>query len=323
MQHFRFSTDDLNSKEAIEYWAEVVLPQLQSKLWTAVQDGFSCTMAGRRRAEIAVGNVSVSSYSGRWRENARLIGSEDSVRILRVRAGVLNLRDNRENVWVVAAGETFICGPETVLDYEIICPPAERAFIGDMTLIPLKQLSSYSSVLRRDRSYKLDQGQLAALFNAYVDSMRCEKTSDTDLKRLVHNFTEFVALTAQKAEPSDELCPVIDAHYERAQKLIKERCIDPSFDSRAAADLLGMSERTLFKVFEVREPGFHQQLVEERLALAARRLRAPMNAGKIIGVALDCGFDSITTFNRNFKRRFGISPSEYRDRALSLFRDSL
>lgn len=34
----------------------------------------------------------------------------------------------------------------------------------------------------------------------------------------------------------------------------------------------------------------------------------------ILKTAMDCGFDSLRSFNRNFKRIMGVSPGEYRDR---------
>ena len=34
----------------------------------------------------------------------------------------------------------------------------------------------------------------------------------------------------------------------------------------------------------------------------------------VISIALDCGFDSLRSFNRNFKRVMGMTPVEYRGR---------
>ena len=47
-----------------------------------------------------------------------------------------------------------------------------------------------------------------------------------------------------------------------------------------------------------------------RLQKAEELLRtAP---GKVIDVAIECGFDNISYFNRAFKTHYGVSPTEYK-----------
>ncbi|MGK9237279.1 helix-turn-helix domain-containing protein [Inquilinus limosus] len=50
---------------------------------------------------------------------------------------------------------------------------------------------------------------------------------------------------------------------------------------------------------------------EIRLLSAAARLANRLPGEKIASVAFDCGFDSLTTFNRAFKARFGVPPREF------------
>ena len=54
----------------------------------------------------------------------------------------------------------------------------------------------------------------------------------------------------------------------------------------------------------------HQYVVRTRLREAARRL---LNQdGKVLDIALDCGFGDISNFNRAFRSEFGVSPRVYR-----------
>jgi AraC-like DNA-binding protein len=56
----------------------------------------------------------------------------------------------------------------------------------------------------------------------------------------------------------------------------------------------------------------HQYVVRARLRLSAQRLAdAP---GKIVDIALDCGFEDVSNFNRAFRAEFGESPRAYRAR---------
>lgn len=320
MEHFRLTTDDVLPADAVEHWAEAVLPQLEARMLRADPRAFTCTMSGRRRAQLAIANVAISSYSGIWRENARLIGNEDSLRVLRVHSGRLAITDQSGQDTVLTPGGCFICGPDAALSYEIA--PTERggvAMIGDMTTIPLRELKSFGSLVPRNIASALSRRPETVLFNCYVDVLRSEITSDSELKRMIQNFTELAALTLCN-DPSDEkkATPLLDAHFHRALDLIRERSSDGSFNILSAAKELRLSERLLFKAFEAREKSFHEYVIESRLAAAARRLRAPIEAATVATIAYECGFESISAFNRNFKIRFGMSPREYRMQALAL-----
>lgn len=59
---------------------------------------------------------------------------------------------------------------------------------------------------------------------------------------------------------------------------------------------------------------FNDFLHEFRLDAAAARLRDPAQARlPVLSIALDCGYGSIGPFNRAFKSRFGVTPSQWRN----------
>jgi len=58
---------------------------------------------------------------------------------------------------------------------------------------------------------------------------------------------------------------------------------------------------------------FNQLVNSYRLLEAARSLHSPQHASdSILSIALASGFNSIGPFNRAFKQRFGVTPSQYR-----------
>jgi AraC family transcriptional regulator len=59
-----------------------------------------------------------------------------------------------------------------------------------------------------------------------------------------------------------------------------------------------------------------QYMLRTRLQRAAVRLRRSNDA--IAAVALDCGFEDLSTFNRQFRRMTGLTPGAYRTRSESL-----
>jgi AraC-like DNA-binding protein len=59
---------------------------------------------------------------------------------------------------------------------------------------------------------------------------------------------------------------------------------------------------------------FNDFLHDYRLREASRRLADPAEAHlPVLSIALDCGYGSIGPFNRAFKRRFGVTPTQYRN----------
>jgi len=54
----------------------------------------------------------------------------------------------------------------------------------------------------------------------------------------------------------------------------------------------------------------HQYVLRARLREAALRLTAA--PGKVLDLALDCGFGDVSNFNRAFRVEFGLSPRQYR-----------
>lgn len=57
---------------------------------------------------------------------------------------------------------------------------------------------------------------------------------------------------------------------------------------------------------------FHEYLNQVRLQRAAELLIS--SPRKIIDIALSCGFNNVTYFNKKFRQRYGMPPGEYRER---------
>jgi len=55
-------------------------------------------------------------------------------------------------------------------------------------------------------------------------------------------------------------------------------------------------------------------LIERRIQAAMMSLRG--RGEKVLGIALDCGFNDLSYFNRKFKQLVGVTPSQYRCRSL-------
>ncbi len=81
----------------------------------------------------------------------------------------------------------------------------------------------------------------------------------------------------------------------------------------ALAPKYGLSTRQAQRLFEQTETSFTEFLREQRLLLARRLLLDPRNRRrKISDIAHSAGFSDVSYFNREFRRRFGMRPTDLR-----------
>jgi AraC-like DNA-binding protein len=107
--------------------------------------------------------------------------------------------------------------------------------------------------------------------------------------------------------------------YDAARlRLIQAQALDRLNDSGltivSAARRAGVTPKKVQRLFEPTGTTFSEFVLEQRLLLAHRLLSGPSNRHKKIGsVAQDAGFGDLSYFNRTFRKRFGMTPSEWRD----------
>ncbi len=99
---------------------------------------------------------------------------------------------------------------------------------------------------------------------------------------------------------------------QRAMRLIDQRLYDPELKPQDLADAMHMSLRSLYLIFSksnLTVVGYirDRRLDDCRHVLAGQRSDLNMNQ-----LALSRGFNDLSTFSRAFKRKFGMSPIEYR-----------
>jgi len=126
-----------------------------------------------------------------------------------------------------------------------------------------------------------------------------------------------VQLAAQTVQLSRNLLPnrcaappAAAARVTRAVRAI-ERRPDAGLALGSLAQEAGLSPFHFLRTFE-RLTGLtpHQYVLRARLREAARRLA--VEPGKVLDIALDCGFGDVSNFNRAFRAEFGVSPRAYR-----------
>jgi AraC-like DNA-binding protein len=127
---------------------------------------------------------------------------------------------------------------------------------------------------------------------------------------------DLVALALGARRDAAEVARMRGLRAARLQQIlgrIKAEFANPAFSSQDVADTLGVSQRYVNDILFETGQSFAERVLELRLQ-KAYRLLADGRAGplKVSDVALACGFNEVSYFNRRFRARFGCSPTQCR-----------
>jgi AraC-like DNA-binding protein len=104
--------------------------------------------------------------------------------------------------------------------------------------------------------------------------------------------------------------------HQAARALIERDCGDPDLTPDSVAIALGCSRASLYRAFFGHGESVAAIIWATRLDHARRMLASSRHLGlRISEIAVQCGFLEQATFNRMFKRRYGVTPREAREEA--------
>lgn len=100
-------------------------------------------------------------------------------------------------------------------------------------------------------------------------------------------------------------------------RYIEDNLRDPSLTAESVADGVHVSPRYLREIFSASGEKVSAYIRRRRLEECARKLRDPAWSGHtLMKIAFSSGFNSAAHFTRAFRDQYGMSPREYRQRAL-------
>ena len=106
------------------------------------------------------------------------------------------------------------------------------------------------------------------------------------------------------------------AFYRRILDIIHENISNPELNASLIAKELGISIRVMYRRLETLEsPNLNQMIIDTRLKLAVKYLtKSRMTIDEIL---YKVGYENRSTFYRNFKNSYGMTPKEYREQIQS------
>lgn len=169
------------------------------------------------------------------------------------------------------------------------------------------------------RASKVPQTPALRLLKHYVASLSHEAAlQSAETRRTVATHLHDLAALALGA--TNDAAAVATGRGLRGARLqairadIQQNLSDPRLSAETVARRQGITARYVRLLLESEGESFSGLVMGARLERALRMLADPRMAHRTIsGIAFDCGFSDLSYFNRSFRRRFGLTPSEARN----------
>jgi AraC-like DNA-binding protein len=137
---------------------------------------------------------------------------------------------------------------------------------------------------------------------------------ETATSLLTDSLCNLVALAAAEDFPTSRLEP--ELQMEALFAFCRQNLHQAELSAQQVADHIGISVRTLHSRFRQTGQSFGRWLLEQRLQGCRAALRDPRQRMRHISqIAYAWGFNDLSYFNRAFRRRFEVTPRDWRDGA--------
>lgn len=252
----------------------------------------------------------LSSLTARVTRSAqRVADGEDSVCLMMKTGGHMALtQGRREGVPQV--------GDAVLLLYR---EPALLQFVDATYLsvrVPFSALATLANVeIAAARCIPRDTEALS-LLRTYVASLP-ERIDDPQLCRLAATHVhDLMALAIGATNEGREIANRRGVRAARLESIKADLIRNATLDLGQLAVQQGISPRYVQMLFEEQGTTFSDFVLERRLDAARRMLTSPRHATwSITAIALEAGFSDLSHFNRRFKRRYRMTPTDLRTQA--------
>ena len=311
-----FRTDDLPERDRFPAFCEQIVRRYTGlDLRTRDQAGFHAVIELQRAGSIDIGRNSTTQVDSA-RTPDRVGDGDNSLLVTLLEQGRA-CQTQRDSDRKLGAGDAIICD----CGY-----PGELNVLAPSQFWNLK-VSRYkiASLFPRGTTFagmKLDKDPIARrLLFGYLDgTFNIDLISGERSTRLFEeHIIDLIALALGAADDARALAEQRSVRAVRQAAILREieaSLADARLDAEAVARRLGITARYVHILLEQSGRTFSEHLLDKRLTRAAELLRDPRQwILKIADVAFQNGFTDLSHFNRTFRRKYGVTPTEMREAA--------
>ncbi|HWU65198.1 MAG TPA: helix-turn-helix transcriptional regulator [Ensifer sp.] len=227
--------------------------------------------------------------------------------ILRPMDGPLEIRCRRRKIGVAQTDVVFTPADEAV---DIELPEGGRL---DLAHLPAHSVAARVPMLKplMLRPITSDCLPLQLLTNYAGYMLRQNVQSRDDAGMMVQHFHDLLPVLAQHVVGAPR--PLKRrTRVDSIKARIEENLASAGFSVNDVAEAEGITPRAVQKFFNREGTTFSRYVLERRLAMAKALMIADGAVQSISQVAYRTGFNDLSYFNRTFRSRYGMKPSEWR-----------
>lgn len=281
---------------------EMARPNEFSGLYRQTAGSLVSTIAGN------VARVRTEGSVGQW-------GDGQSVFLVIAQEGEAYMRQDGTSL-LLRRGDVTIADPHRSWDYSFSGYFSYLSVVVPRSLLALHSEGPDATVLWHCPS----QSRLAKAMTSLAELIAEEEAGasglPSDVLSLHSALTDILAgglATSSTAATEGSSRVQAEQRFRRALLAIDDHLQDPDLSSAKVAGLLGMSLRTLHRLFQQRELTVTGHILTRRLDLCYRQLQSQRYRDRTItDIAFDNGFNDLSHFSRSFRRRFGVTPGAVR-----------
>ncbi len=310
-----FSTSAVHERDRLNLWRYAVSKvAVWHEFETSAGSAFKGSISAGTLGPLSLALFECEPCSARRTPQCITRGDDDELMLMAPLSGsVLIEQDGRDDT--AGPGDFLLLDPRRPASVDIFS--ATQLLLVKVPRAALQdRLGDLGSITARTISAASPVGALASGFLAMLPS-RCSDIGHSIGEKVAHQLIELISLafSAEAANRPASLSPSRMATLLRLKGIIEHNLRDPDLRPAAVAASAGISVRYANALLAGEGTSLERYIVERRLELCRKMLKAPSQATRTIGEsAYANGFSYLSHFSRRFKARFGGSPSECRPR---------
>jgi AraC-like DNA-binding protein len=302
----RVSTDHLPAADRFAYWADVVTQTfVPLECESHMRRGFSGDIRHRRVGRIGITDVRATAQRVRRTRGKIAQAPRDDLIVVVHVAGSCHV-GQRSNAALLSAGDSAAvsaCEP-----YFFDFPDAFRQLVLKVPppLLRITPLHDAGFRLAAGPANLLRHLAFAILESADDDVIGEETAVERAMLELLHSAAVPVFGNGTRSVAAD-------ARYAEACRYILRNLCDPALGPASVAAHVGLSARSLARLFATNGETIERSIWSRRLAAARDDLADPeLRHRSITDVAFDRGFNDAAHFSRSFSSAYGMTPRQFR-----------
>lgn len=309
----RFSTADITEGERVQCWREHCdRLSLQLDIKPAHDIPFQACMMAKSLPglQLMTGRMSPARIS-RSRESLS-DGNDDLVMVV----------NRKGSLKVAAAGKELILGEhDAVLMASDEVTVLDRATSGQSVAFRVSRAALSSISLDIDQAILRvvpRQTEPLRLLAHYAEGLFADVPLDPQFRNLavshVHDLIALAFGPKKQAGETTKTSALRAARLKAAKDFTARNSSSRELNVISVAQALGLTPRSLQRLFESDGTTFSEYLLEQRLARSFRMLSDLKHASLAVStIAYDVGFGDLSYFNRSFRRVYGHTPRDLRE----------